>query len=62
MREYFAKKVGWRFEIWARVGDAEIRALHGVKFWRVHTAVLTAQSMQSAFDNGWWAHRCDAAK
>lgn len=60
-RIYYAKRIGWRWEVWwayqdgsaePASGATEWRALWGVKFWRRLNAERTASDFWMAFLDG----------
>ena len=67
MRKYFAKRIGWHWEVWFRRADCSVdpangayewSALWAVRFWRQRTALWIAQEMQVTFRDGMFVQRC----
>lgn len=64
---FYAKRVGWRWEVWFRREDdkpdpsngaTEWRAVLGARFWSQLTATRVAQACQLAHNEGYWTGRC----
>lgn len=55
-RDYYYKRVGWRWEVWTRLGDQHFK-IGQFRFWRWRTACRVANEVFAAYHNGRDAER-----